>query len=169
METLPKIVRYLIKKLEINSVYLNQDYTPYSIKRDNLIKTICEKYNVLCNFCDDILLNPKDSIMKDDGQPYSTFTNYHQKASKLKVLRPDKKLVTSKFVNVDSKLQHSYNYKKLDKFYNKNEDINVNGGRNLALKILKEINNQKNYNQDRSLCAYKSTHLSAYIKFDVYL
>ena len=91
------------KKLEINSVYLNQDYTGRSIKRDNLIKTICEKYNVLCNFCDDILLN-LDSIMKDDGQPYSTFTNYHQKASKLKVLRPDKKLVTSKFVNVDSKL-----------------------------------------------------------------
>ena len=36
-------------------------------------------------------------------------------------------MVTSKLVNVDFKLQHSYNYKKLDKFYNKNEDINVNG------------------------------------------
>ena len=29
--------------------------------------------------------------MKDDWTTLSTFTNYHQKASKLKVLLPDKK------------------------------------------------------------------------------
>lgn len=161
----PKIVKYLIKKLEIDSVYLNKDYTPFSIKRDKMIEELCSKAKVAFKCFDDIILNPIDSTMKDDGEPYSTFTNYYNKARQLGITLPNTTQVTSKFINIDTKLQYSYNYKKLGKFYDNNEDINVNGGRTLALQILKNISNQKNYNKERSLCAYKSTQLSAYIKF----
>ena len=64
-------------------------------------------------------------------------------------------------IKIDSILE----YDKLDSLYENNDKINVHGGRKLALKILDSIENQKDYNEMRSQPNYKTTHLSAYLKF----
>ena len=159
-----KVIESLIKKLQLNNVYLNRDYTPFSIDRDSNIEKICNKTNCKLKSFDDILLNGIDKPMKDDGEPYSTFTHYLNKAVKLDVLKPDNYNVKSKLKTAKN-LKYQIPIEKLNDFYNKNEKINVNGGRKLAIKILKNIKDQKDYNKLRGLCGYKSTHLSAYIKF----
>ena len=67
-----QIIEYLLDKLSINSIYVNQDYTPFSIERDNLIKDLCSKNEIGFNTYEDLVLNPIES--KRRGGPYSTFT-----------------------------------------------------------------------------------------------
>lgn len=160
----PKLVEELIKNLKLDNVYLNKDYTPFSIDRDSNIEKICKNLNCKLNSFDDLLLNSIDEPRKDDGDPYSTFTSYLNKAAKLEVTPPDDYNIKSKLKTAKN-LKYQIPIEKLNDFYNKNEKINVNGGRKLAVKILKTIKNQKDYNKLRGLCSYKSTHLSAYIKF----
>ena len=159
-----EVIESVIKKLNINNIYFNKDYTPFSLKRDSNIKTLCEKLGCGYNDFNDILLNDINTPMKDNGEPYSTFSSYHSKALGIEVDEPDNYSNKLKFKKANN-LKHQIKMKDLDNFYDHNEHINVNGGRKLALKILKGIKNQKKYNKLRGLCDYKSTHLSAYIKF----
>ena len=41
------IIEKLIKKFDIKEVYLNKDYEPYARERDDQIKVLCEKNNVI--------------------------------------------------------------------------------------------------------------------------
>ena len=84
-----EIIEYLIKKLDINSIYLNQDYTPFSIQRDKNIEDLCSKLNIKFNSYEDMVLNPIELIKKDDNNPYSTFTAYYNKAKANNIGKPN--------------------------------------------------------------------------------
>ncbi len=159
-----KVLESTIKNLNIQNLYLNKDYTPFSIRRDESIENLCKKLN--CNFhsFDDLILNDINAPKKDDGEPYSTFTPYLNKAVKLEVKQPDDYKIKKKFKN-PSNLKYQISIDDLKQFYTENKQINVNGGRKRALNILKSIKIQRDYNKLRGLCSYKSTNLSAYIKF----
>ena len=81
------------------------------------------------------------------------------------------KFTSSHFVNdKDGKLKKNkfyYKLKKLDNLYEFNPNINVNGGRKNALKILTQIKNWVQYNDKRNCLNYKTTFLSAYLHFNV--
>ena len=158
-----KIIEYLLDKLSINSIFVNQDYTPFS-ERDNHIKDLCSKNNISFHNYEDLVLNPIDSVKKGDGGPYSTFTSYLNK-SELEVKPPNPQKITIKYPKISKSLQYQIDIKDLNNFYKPNENINVNGGRKNAIDILKTINQQKDYDTLRGLCSYKSTHLSAHMKF----
>ena len=51
-----EVIESVIKKLNINNIYFNKDYTPFSLKRDSNIKKLCEKLGCGYNDFDDILL-----------------------------------------------------------------------------------------------------------------
>lgn len=160
-----KVIEYIVDKLSINSIYINQDYTPFSIERDSKIEDICNKNKIKFHSFEDLLLNPIESIKKGDGGPYSTFTSYLNKSLELDVRPPNQEKATIKYPKISKSLKYQIHQKDLKKFYTPNPNINVNGGRKNAVKILKEINLQKNYDKLRGLCAYKSTHLSGHMKF----
>ena len=161
-----KVLEDTIKKLKIDNIYLNKDYTPFSLKRDKLINDLCEKLNCKCNLFDDLLLNDINFPMKSDNTPYQVYSKYRDIATEKKVSDPDNFLVKKNNISkIDTKLKYRIEKEKLDDFFEYNKDINVNGGRKLAKKILNNITEQKDYDKLRSLCDYKSTHLSAYIKF----
>ena len=66
----------LISKYNIVSLYLNEDYEPYAIKRDNDIKEFLEEKNVeVYSFKDNVIFH-KDDIQKKDGKPYTIYTPY---------------------------------------------------------------------------------------------
>ena len=159
------VIKDTINNLNIDNVCVNRDYTPFSIERDTKIEKLCK--TLKCNFYsyDDLMLTPICKIMKPDKTPYSTFTPYLTQALKYKINKPSETNIKTKVQLNKKELKYLIPLQKLDDFYEFNKNINVNGGRSKALYILKSIENQRNYDSKRSLCDYKSTHLSAYIKF----
>ena len=69
----------LINKFDVKKVYVNRDYTPYSIKRDLVIQKLLENNKIqFCDFKDHVLFE-KNEIVKDDGTPYKVYTPFSKK------------------------------------------------------------------------------------------
>lgn len=167
-ETL-KVLKDIHKRVIIESLGFNIDYTPYAIKRDEEIKKWCEDENINYIMSEDYLLYKvldKESNKKD-GTPYKVYTPFMRNCLRnLKVREVDK--FKSFNLKKDKHLEgllSSIDEKDIDKFYDENIYINVNGGRILGEKILKNIDKFKDYDKNRDYFTYKTTFLGPYIKF----
>jgi len=154
-----KILMKLKKEYNIKSIGFNKDYTPFAIKRDNTIKEWCDKNNINLISEEDYTLYPIGSIKNNSNKPYEVFTPFYKKCLE----NPVKKSVILKgnFIKANSKINP-------DKYYKKNINIAVNGGRSEALLILDKIKKGifKNYTKTRDIPSLEgTTKLSAYIKF----
>jgi deoxyribodipyrimidine photo-lyase len=158
-----KVLEDLLKEYSYNSIYFNMDYSPYAIKRDNEIKSFCEKHKIKCNIIEDYLLSPIGTFLKEDGGCYQKYTPFKNNAKKNKVNIPNN-FVFDKIGKFD-KIKNSYDLSNLDKYYKVNNKILVHGGRENGLKILKTMKNFVNYGSERNDLITPTTHLSAYIKF----
>jgi len=157
------VIKNIINNVEIDAIYVNMDYTPYSINRDDMIKKLCDKNDIQFNSYEDILLNPVGSIITTNQNIYTKFTPYFIKSSKIKVDEPLKNKYTN-YYNKNNKIKNEYKGD-IHKFYEYNKDIAYKGGRTNGLKILKNIDDYKDYNKKRNILEYKTTGLSAYNKF----
>lgn len=158
-----EVINKLIEKLEADAVYVNRDYTPYSKTRDEKIQKICERNKIQFHSLEDVLLQPVGSIRSGSGDIYSKFTPFFNTAKKVKV--PDvKKNNYSNYYSNRNKISGEFKGDK-HKFYVYNENLAVNGGRELALKILANVQKFKHYNTERNTVSKPTTRLSAYIKF----
>jgi deoxyribodipyrimidine photo-lyase len=162
-------LEHIIKDIDIDAIFLNIDYTPYSVKRDDKIKKFCEKNNIIYEPYEDILLNPVKSILNGSGEVYTKFTPYFMKARSIKIAMPLK----NKYVNYDKpKLRHIIDIEEIEKYYDYNENLSILLDKNKSIhencnKILKNIKKFKNYNKDRNDLSLNTTKLSAYIKFGI--
>jgi deoxyribodipyrimidine photo-lyase len=146
----------------IINVGFNGDFSEYSLIRDKKIKEVCVKYGVKMTICnDDLILLQEEEMLKENGIPYIVFSVFYKKCKHKKIIK-NKKIPPKKFIKNNSKNKYTGN---LNKFYNKNDNILVNGGRKNAIKILKNLNKFKDYNNNRDYLDYNTTHLSAYLKF----
>jgi deoxyribodipyrimidine photo-lyase len=69
----------LIASREINSVFINKDYEPYSISRDLKIETLLRKNKIpLLRYKDQVIFEERE-ILKSDQNPYTLFTPYKNK------------------------------------------------------------------------------------------
>ena len=169
-----KIIDELLKNqnTKITKIYSNKDYTPYAIKRDSEIKDLLTKKYTDIEFIqtEDYTLTPLESVKTDNGTPYTKYTPYHNKASKIPIPKPvnfSKKFL-DKLKNLsksDSSFISDSGCDILKKYYNMNPDLNVNGGRSLGIKIIKNSKNFSDYVKNRNDLTYKTTFLSGYIKF----
>jgi deoxyribodipyrimidine photo-lyase len=153
-----KILKKISKKININNIIFNMDYTPYAIKRDKEIKDFCDSKNINCISTEDYLLKNIGTFNKKDGDPYTIFTPFKNNGLKHKIKKPVKS--QSKNLTTTNKLDESGYIE-----YVINNDILVNGGRENGLKKLNLIKKQKKYNENRNKLDIKTTHLSAFIKF----
>ncbi len=63
----------------VQNVFANSDYEPYSRTRDNQVKEILKKKNITFHtFKDHVIFEPAE-VMKDDGKPYTVFTPFSRK------------------------------------------------------------------------------------------
>jgi len=69
----------LIKNHNISKVYTNNDYTPYSINRDNKIQELLESKNIEFKSYKDHVLFERSEIVKNDNTPYKVYTPYSRK------------------------------------------------------------------------------------------
>lgn len=152
-----KVLRKLITENDIDAVYVNEDYTPYSKKRDKLIKELCDTMEIQFSSFTDLLLQPDN--LKKDGTPYLVFTPFYRNAAKKRVDKVNNKRLTL------TKMRGGLTDTALKKYYKKNPNIAIRGGRNNALKILNNLDDHKKYNKTRNIPSIETTHLSPHLKF----
>ena len=165
-----KVIENIIKQNKINKVYCNQDYTPYAKKRDNELKELLDKHDIELSMFEDYTLTPVESVLTDSGTPYTKYTPYKNKAKKIKVPEPmgftkTMKDKLSKLTYKGDDKEYGHGLDILKKYYTSNPNINVHGGRVLGLQIIKNSKNFVDYVKNRNTLTYKTTFLSAYIKF----
>ena len=73
------IFKSLSEKHEIDIVFTNHDYEPYSIKRDLEIKQFLETKNIHLKTFKDQVIFERNEIVKKDGTPYKVYTPYSKK------------------------------------------------------------------------------------------
>ena len=157
-----KVLQDLKKTYDYDSIFYNIDYTNYAKKRDKLIENYCNENEINCITTEDYLLSNIGTYLKDDGKEYLKYKPFKNKAKTFPVRKPNnQKFEENKF----SKIVYSFKLKDLDKYYNKNIYLSINGGRTNALLILKNIQKFVNYGSERNDLNTPTTHLSAYIKF----
>jgi len=70
------IWKELIASFDINEVYINKDYEPYAIRRDDAIEDFLGKNRIsLYRFKDHVIYEERE-ILKSDNSPYTIFTPY---------------------------------------------------------------------------------------------
>ena len=74
-----EVFESLIKKYQIASVFTNQDYEPYAIRRDQEILELLKSENINFNSFKDQVIFEKNEITKKDGNPYVVYTPYSKK------------------------------------------------------------------------------------------
>lgn len=158
-----EVIAKLLTELPIDAVFVNRDYTPFSIKRDEKITKACKQHQVQFHSYADILLHEPEMVYKSNRQPYTIYTPFLHRASEMEVSFPHKNTATNyyqqKIKDTDDKT-----LKKL--LSHPNQNLVVKGGREEAKKLLKNITNLKNYADSRDIPAMLgTTHLSAHNKF----
>jgi deoxyribodipyrimidine photo-lyase len=150
-------IAQVIHKNKIDALFLNRDYTPFAIKRDQEIKKCIE---IPIHFYDTLMLNPPGKVLKGDGAPYTIFTPYYKAGQKFSVPKPNPNRRQNYF---SGSLKGSIT----SPFHPEKEtSLIVRGKRDDALKILKK--NYKGYSTLRDLPAENgTTHLSAFMKFSL--
>ena len=71
-----EIYQKLTEKYNIESVFCNEDYEPYAIKRDQEIADFLNKKGINFHTYKDQVIFQKDEIVKADGKPYTVYTPY---------------------------------------------------------------------------------------------
>jgi deoxyribodipyrimidine photo-lyase len=64
---------------QIRAVYVNKDYEPYAIKRDQEVAAMLEKQGIPFHQYKDQVIFEEDEVIKKDGTPYTVFTPYKRR------------------------------------------------------------------------------------------
>lgn len=159
-----EVVKKLIKDEDIDAIFCNRDYTPFSIKRDEALQHVCSKLEVAFEPCNDLLLHEPEAIKTGSGTPYSVFSAFYKNAHKLPIAKPENLKKSSFYTKKIDLAENATIYKKILK--NENSEIASHGGTHNAHKILKHLTEQEEYTKERDFPALDSTtHLSAHLKF----
>lgn len=164
-----RAINKIYKKINFTGIYVNDDYSPYAIKRDRLIKNYCDKNGIEFNTSTDILLLGDNDIKTNDDKRYVIFTQFYKRAlgydiKKINVKKPKNfKPITKEFkdwtiMNVDEYLLRK-------RYYSFNNRIAIHGGRQNGKKILKNIAKFRNYGKTHNIVEKQTTMLSAHNKF----
>ena len=152
-----EIYKKLTEKYEIETVYCNEDYEPYAIKRDQEIADFLASKNIAFHQFKDQVIFHKDEIVKADKKPYTVYTPYS-------------KLWLNEFQKVD--LQGFPSEKKLDNLLEipfeefKIEDIGFQKT-DLAFEVPEaDLHIIKTYEETRNFPAVKgTTQLGVHLRF----
>lgn len=158
------LLEKLLNSQNIQAVYFNADYTPYSQRRDAALHQMCAKHKVACNVFDDALLNPPGTILKDNGKPYTVFTPFLKKSMSVPVRKPLANLSRNYHT---AQLEHETGKEIFTTILPvSNPKLLLKGGQDHARQLLEQSRLLKDYAQDRNIPSKKgTTFLSAHNKF----
>ncbi|OFX92831.1 MAG: deoxyribodipyrimidine photolyase [Bacteroidetes bacterium GWE2_41_25] len=146
----------LIASFDINEVYINKDYEPYAISRDNRIRTILDQHNIGRNICKDQVIFEENEIVKSDGKPYTVYTPYKNRWLQKLHSEPIRK-TTDPEVQPDNFHQCNYPFPSLKEIGFKRSAVKV---RPYDLSVIND------YHKYRDLpAADKTSYLSPHLRF----
>jgi deoxyribodipyrimidine photo-lyase len=170
-----KVIEYLIQQLNINNTQIalgfNADFTEYSIKRDEDIINYCKKQNISTIICDDDnVLCDMNLLLKEPNTPYKQYGAFKKNILKNKSKFNKIDMTKIKFANIKKNISLTLNSDEIDEMWNGNIETNNYtpleiGSRKLALNILSGLKKFSDYNTNRDILSYNTTHLSAYLNF----
>jgi deoxyribodipyrimidine photo-lyase len=149
------ILQKIHKKVGIQSLHFNLDYTPYARRRDEAIFDFCLSHKIECKTYEDYLLAPMGTFLKKDGKPYVVYGPFKDTVLSNTKHIPNPSNTKPSFIKCDALNSMTTN----KTFYKTNPDNLVKGGREEALQKLKFSNYEHNQ------LSNSTTHLSAYIKY----
>lgn len=160
-----EVLKSILRDNKITSIGMNFDYTPYARQRATIVAKFCKDNNITFFEKEDYLLHPllNNDTKKKDGTPYLVFTPFKKYCMEnLEIAQVDK-FDKFKFAKLTA---NSNKYllleKDIDKFYEDCSNINVHGGRQNGLKILKSLKKFSTYQKDRDMLTYNTTFLAAH-------
>lgn len=159
------VITEINKNVKINAIYTNTDYTPYAIKRDEKLDNLSKKNNIKFLALDDILVFKPGAVLNNSGTFYQKFTPFYRKCMTMNLPKVNKYSLSKNKLSKIGSSKYLIDWKETDKYYTYNDALNVDGGRENALKILKDIKQFKTYEDTRNLLKLETTQLSGYIKF----
>lgn len=165
------ILDKISKKIKIENIIFNKDYTPYARERDIQIQNFCKNNKIKCHIYEDYLLQPMGTFLRNNQEIYKVYTAFRNNILKMKIkIKPlkytvskSKKNIFIKYNNFDSNIDIVDFYNILDVSINLREHNKLIGGRRLALIQLKKFKKKNNY--ENSILFLNTSKLSAYIKF----
>lgn len=159
-----EIIDKINKNLNIDAIFVNRDYTPYSKIRDQEILNFCDKNKISFNSYSDLLLNEPEDIKSKSGKDYLIFTPFYKACLKKEVLKPIKNMHANFYKeDIDFKEQSIP-----ENLFIYNDKILLKGGRSNGLKLVAHLKNFNDYKVKRDYLFYITTLLSAHIKFGTY-
>lgn len=160
-----EVLEQLLESSFFTHLFFNKDYTPFSRQRDQKIKELAEKKNVLVKSFDDALLIAPSAIQNLQNKPYTVFTPFYRKALGFAIEKP--KPLPQGILKASFAFEQEKNLNDLEKLC-KLQPVSplVKGGRKEALHLLKELPRFEHYHETRNFPAlYGTTRLSAHHKF----
>lgn len=156
-----KVLPDIIKHYDIQNIYINTDYTPFAKKRTEELKKICN----VKEYQDYLLFDTGKIITKSTGKAYRVYTPFLNQTKTRKIKKPimlDSRLKNKFFKNIKHN-KKGWDY--LNK-YSKYSPLYTPGNREEGLKRLKELSKtQEHYASCRNYLKYRTSNMSAYIKF----
>lgn len=153
-----QVVKQLAEQQQIQAVFINRDYTPFSRQRDDQLATVCKQLHIALHTLPDLLLNEPEQALKNDQTAYKVFTAFYNNARQFPVAMP-KAVDKQNFLAIASKFS-------VDQLNIPLEQTVIKGGRNQALAILDQLDDYADYQNTRDFPALDSTSkLSAHLKF----
>lgn len=153
----------LNQNTDIDAVYINMDYTPYAIDREERLKNVTEKNNRYFISIEDYLLHPINKITNSMGSYYSVFTPFYRNCIKYTVDKP-RDNIRKNYVSINYKMDGEISLDGfMDVFGSNSEKFKAT--RRKALQRIHNIDNHKEYADKRDIVDLSTTLLSPYIKF----
>ena len=159
------ILPKLISRLDVTHVYLNEDYTPFARKRVEEIRKACPGVEVV-EVADHLLFDPK-KVRTKAGTAHRVYTVFRNDTEKRKVDEPKKLSLKNGFLSTKqiNDFQKGTGWSLLRK-HSKYAPLYTPGGRKEGLRRLKNLPiTQEKYAMCRNYLKYRTSNLSAYIKF----
>jgi deoxyribodipyrimidine photo-lyase len=152
-----KIIDKIIKKHNLDAIFLNTDFTNYAQRRDEKIFQVCKKNKISFHSTLDFLLHNPNEIKTNEGSPYTIYSFFYKKARQF----PIKKIVKNIQKNYSKEIISDEQIKK-----SKIKNNEIIGGRKEALKILRDLDKFRDYDKVRDFPGLnQTTMLSAHNKF----
>ncbi|MDD1621471.1 MAG: DNA photolyase family protein [Methylococcaceae bacterium] len=156
-----RVITRLRNDQNIEAVFVNRDYTPFSRQRDADLQKHCGTLGLGFHSHGDLLLNEPEQVLKSDGSPYRVFTAFYQRARQNPVASPQG-LSPGLFIDT---LRIDAGEDLIGRFSRPHNNPLL-GGRSAALALLENLTAHRDYQQQRDFPALAATsHMSAYLKF----
>lgn len=164
-----EVLQALHGSTEFQELHSGDDVTPYSKKRDARIARWCRGAGVAFRVHQDVDLLGMTEGLLQDGRPYTVFSAFYKRVLRDCTVRKvdSRALKPSDLLPGSTRIRDSLPVQKVRSLYRHNPELAITGGRSVALRRMKVLDEMRDYESRRDFPALLNgtSMMSAHIKF----